>query len=252
MQNAPYNVLCEVLRAARWANRNVQCQGDSDGAGATVVWGADRNSEDEPGATASAAMRGGFNIPYNLAIIMDTTASMASTVKGNPNLHDVADQLRGCRALRQCWQNMIPCSGGATCTEQACLTWTTWHCSCSPRSARNTVQTTISRITAPLVGRGSSVKSVPYNFINVTPGTKQNLNMETTGTDAGVYEIIPFNDVYTKRRGRKLCWRRRPWPRQLVIADPAAQACGARRAGNLLRASDLRRAGGAFTGASGP
>jgi hypothetical protein len=40
------------------------------------------------------------------------------------------------------------------------------------------------------------VSSVPYNFVNVTPGTSQNLAMEPTGADAGAYEIIPFNDVY--------------------------------------------------------
>ena len=34
-------------------------------------------------ATASAAMKGGSNTPYNLAVIMDTTGSMADTVKGD-------------------------------------------------------------------------------------------------------------------------------------------------------------------------
>ena len=43
---------------------------------------------------------------------------------------------------------------------------------------------------------GTGVSSVPYNFVNVTSGAGQNLAMETTGTDAGEYEIIPFNDVY--------------------------------------------------------
>ena len=31
-------------------------------------------------ATATAAMKGGSDIPYNLAVIMDTTASMRSTI----------------------------------------------------------------------------------------------------------------------------------------------------------------------------
>jgi hypothetical protein len=47
---------------------------------------------------------------------------------------------------------------------------------------------------------GTGAGTVPYNFINVTPGSTQNLAMETTtstpNTEAGAYEIIPFNDVY--------------------------------------------------------
>ena len=33
-------------------------------------------------ATATAAMKGGSDIPYNLAVIMDTTASMTDTIQG--------------------------------------------------------------------------------------------------------------------------------------------------------------------------
>jgi hypothetical protein len=54
---------------------------------------------------------------------------------------------------------------------------------------------------------GTGAKSVPYNFVNVTPGytdpktgAADGLAMETTAsnpnTDAGAYEIIPFNDTY--------------------------------------------------------
>ena len=50
-------------------------------------------------------------------------------------------------------------------------------------------------------GRTGGAKSVPYNFVNVTPGTNQNLDMENTGTDAGTYEIIPFNDLYKTSDG---------------------------------------------------
>ena len=81
-------------------------------------------------------------------------------------------------------------------------------------------------------------KSVPYNFINVTPGTNQNLNMENTGTDAGTYEIIPFNDLYKTSDGT-------PDPGFCVGFGRGGRrkgrmrrTFGAGRAGNLLCAGD--------------
>ena len=74
---------------------------------------------------------------------------------------------------------------------QARRTWTTW-----PYSYLPAISTNYSANSYKSDYCGSSVKSVPYNFVNVTSGTSQNLAMESTGTDAGAYEIIPFNDVY--------------------------------------------------------
>ncbi len=142
-------------------------------------------------ANASAAMRGGFNIPYNLAIIMDTTASMASTVKNNPNC-TTSQIVCAVSGFATMLENMSPCSGGSTCSASTPyvddVALFVFPAIKTTYSTNNYHQDYCSNL-------GSSA-SVPYNFVNVTPGTSQNLNMEATGTDAGVYELIPFNDLY--------------------------------------------------------
>jgi Flp pilus assembly protein TadG len=139
--------------------------------------------------TATAAMKGGSGIPYNLAVIMDTTASMATTIPGDK---DCTTSQISCavQGLEVMLQNMDPCAQGATCSSStayvddvALFVFPAPSTSYSANSYKSEYC-------------GSGVKSVPYNFVNVTPGASQNLNMETTGTDAGTYEIVPFNDVY--------------------------------------------------------
>jgi len=139
-------------------------------------------------ATATAAMKGGSDIPYNLAIIMDTTASMASTIKGDK---DCTTSQISCavQGLEVMLQNMDPCAQNTTCAGQPYVDDVALFVFPAPSTkySANTYKSDYC---------GTGVKTVPYNFVNVTPGASQNLNMESTGTDAGEYEIIPFNNTY--------------------------------------------------------
>jgi hypothetical protein len=139
-------------------------------------------------ATATAAMKGGSDIPYNLAIIMDTTASMATTVK---NDKDCTTSQISCavQGLEIMLNNMDPCAQNTTCSGQPYVDDVALFVFPAPSTKYQN-----NNYNSDYCGTG--VKSVPYNFINVTTGSNQNLNMETTGTDAGEYEIIPFNNTY--------------------------------------------------------
>jgi hypothetical protein len=147
-------------------------------------------------ATSSAAMRGGQDIPYNLAIIMDTTASMGDSVKGETGCSgsQIACAVAGFATMLE---NMDPCASDTSCTSSTAVdnvALFVFPALSTTYSANDYKADYCSGLLGGLLG--NSVKSVPYNFINVTPGGSQNLNMETTGTDAGTYEIIPFNDAY--------------------------------------------------------
>ncbi len=66
-------------------------------------------------ATAEAAMRGGTNSPWNLAVVLDTTASMGSS--------DGGAQCSGSRetcaleGMQMLLQDLYPCALGQTCTD---------------------------------------------------------------------------------------------------------------------------------------
>jgi len=139
--------------------------------------------------TASAAMKGGTNIPYNLAIIMDTTGSMGSIIRGDK---DCTTSQISCavQGLEVMLENMDPCQLNTTCSSS------TPYVDDVALFVFPALSTAYSANNYKSDYCGTGVKSVPYNFVNVTPGTSQNLAMESTGTDAGAYEIIPFNDVY--------------------------------------------------------
>ncbi len=193
MQSSPYNVVCEVppgstvginaIKVTQTAQVNLWF-GGLIGITKMNLW-----------ATSSAAMRGGFNIPYNLAVIMDTTQSMSQSVSHDPNCttSQITCAVSGFKTMLE---NMYPCTGGSTCTSS------TPYVDDVALFVFPAVSTTYSGnnysadYCASGHGGGSSATSVPYNFINVTPGTNQNLNMENSGTDAGAYEIVPFNDLY--------------------------------------------------------
>ncbi len=139
-------------------------------------------------ASASASMKGGSDIPYNLAIIMDTTSSMNSTIKGDK---DCTTSQISCAVagLEVMLENMDPCALSTTCTS-------------STPYVDDVALFVFPPVPYSSTGNykpqycGTGISSVPYNFVNVTSGTGQNLAITTSGTDAGEYEIIPFNDVY--------------------------------------------------------
>ncbi|MGA2338835.1 MAG: TadG family pilus assembly protein [Terracidiphilus sp.] len=140
-------------------------------------------------ATASAAMKGGSDIPYNLAVIMDTTASMQDTIPGDK---DCTTSQISCavQGLEVMLENMDPCAQNTTCSKSTpYVDDVALFVFPAPSTAFSA-----NEYNSQYCGLGAT--SVPYNFVNVTPGTNQNLAMESTGADAGAYEIIPFNDVY--------------------------------------------------------
>ena len=185
MSAAPFNVVCLQPPGSSVSINAIKVTQTAD----VNLWfgGLIGISSMHLAATSSAAMRGGFNIPYNLAIIMDTTASMASTVKGNPNC-TTAQIVCAINGFTTMLENMSPCSGGSTCTASTSyvddVALFVFPAISTKYSANNYHQDYCSKL--------SSSDSVPYNFINVTPGTKQNLNMQSTGTDAGRLRDHPF------------------------------------------------------------
>jgi Flp pilus assembly protein TadG len=139
--------------------------------------------------TATAAMKGGTDIPYNLAIIMDTTGSMQSTIR---NDKDCTTSQISCavQGLEVMLENMDPCQLNTACTagspyvdDVALFVFPALSTNYSANDYKSDYC-------------GSGSRSVPYNFVDVKNGSSQNLDMESTGTDAGAYEIIPFNDTY--------------------------------------------------------
>jgi hypothetical protein len=137
-------------------------------------------------AKATASMKGGQNTPYNLAIIMDTTSSMNTTIKGDKDCttSQISCAVAGLEAMLE---NMDPCAQDTTCTSSTPFVddVALFVFPAVPYSSTGNYK-------ADYCGTGSS--SVPYNFVDVTGSA--NLAMETTGTDAGAYEVIPFNDTY--------------------------------------------------------
>jgi Flp pilus assembly protein TadG len=150
-------------------------------------------------ATSTAAMKGAANTPYNLAVIMDTTNSMSDTIKGDKNCtkSQISCAVAGLEAMLN---QMDPCQLNTTCTS-------------STPYVDNVALFVFPAIAANATGNyksdycGTGAATVPYNFVNVTPGwidpltnLPDGLDMETLAsspkTNAGAYEIIPFNTAY--------------------------------------------------------
>ena len=202
MQNSPFDVECQAPPAGTGAcSSSATCNVITVTQTAQVpLWigGLLGMRKMNMSANASAVMRGGQNIPYNLAIIMDTTASMQSTIKNDP---DCTSSQISCavQGLMVMLENMDPCPLNETCPGNsnyvdsvALFVFPALNTSYSANDYNTDY-------CSGLLGLGhllGGAKSVPYNFVNVTPGSSQNLNMENTGSDAGSYEIIPFNNSY--------------------------------------------------------
>jgi hypothetical protein len=158
-------------------------------------------------ATSSASMKGGSDIPYNLAVIMDTTASMKDTVKNDKDC-TTSQIVCAVQGLEVMLENMDPCAQNTTCTS-------------STPYVDDVAVFVFPPVPYSSTGNykpqycGTGVSSVPYNFVNVTSGSSQNLAIATTGSNAGTYEIIPFNDVYKTNDTSSL-----------AVASALAQAVG--------------------------
>ncbi len=151
-------------------------------------------------ATATAAMKGAANTPYNLAVIMDTTNSMANTIPRDTfcTTSQISCAVQGLQTMLGL---MSPCAQNTTCTS------TTPYVDdvalfVFPAIAANSSNNNYNSDYC-----GSGVHSVPYNFVNVTPGwvdpatnLQDGLDMEGSksnpNSNAGAYGIIPFNTIY--------------------------------------------------------
>jgi Flp pilus assembly protein TadG len=148
-------------------------------------------------ATSTAAMKGAANTPYNLAVIMDTTGSMAQTIHGDKNCttSQISCAVAGLEAMLN---QMDPCELNTACTADTVDNVALFV---FPAIAANSTANYHSDYC------GSGMATVPYNFINVTPGwvdpatnLQDGLDMEGSksnpNSNAGAYGIIPFNTIY--------------------------------------------------------
>ncbi len=124
-------------------------------------------------ATSTAAMQGGAYLPDNIAILVDTTASMATNDSGaQPGCsgkQQIACALLGAQTLLGV---LTPCSTGTTCT-----------------AASKPVNTVSLFVFPSVLGTTASKDYIcptsnptiePYTFMNVTPGGTQNLSEPST------------------------------------------------------------------------
>ena len=150
-------------------------------------------------ALASASMKGGAHPPYNIAVIIDTTASMQGTASTSDGC---ASSLLGliqptqiqCAVygVEQMLLEMYPCVGSGSCTTSGNYADAV-SLFVFPAISMSDTSTDYNNDYCGLLGDST----VPYNFINVTSGS-QNLAMEGTKgqTDAGTYQLIPFDTAY--------------------------------------------------------
>ena len=143
--------------------------------------------------SATASMRGGTSIPYNIAVIIDTTASMASGYSGGgcSGSSQISCAVAGLKTLLQ---NMDPCYLNTTCT--ASTAYVDGVALFVFPALNNAASNVAKDTTCPT----SNPATVPYGFTNVTPGATQNLTLPTSATlypnNSGTYEVVTFNDTY--------------------------------------------------------
>jgi len=153
-------------------------------------------------ATASATMKGGAHPPYNIAVIIDTTASMkdaASTSDGCSSTLGIGSPSQiecAVYGLEQMLLEMYPCENSSTCGTSTGFADSVSLFVFPALALSNSDYSKNNNFNNDYCGTGDS--TVPYNFINVTAGTSQNLSMESTSgqTDAGTYQIVPFETTY--------------------------------------------------------
>ena len=157
-------------------------------------------------AVSYAAMRGGTDTPYNIAVIIDTTNSMTSTAPSGDGCGSSATNIKCAVAgLKTMLQLMDPCPLNETCPGNATyvdgvslFTFPAITVATETKSG-NTVETgPYDDTTCPT----TNPPIVPYAFINVaTSGQNLALPSSTTGTSysssyAGTYQVMGFDDGY--------------------------------------------------------
>jgi hypothetical protein len=157
-------------------------------------------------AVSYAAMRGGSDTPYNIAVIIDSTNSMTASAPSGDGCGSGATQIKCAVAgLKLMLEDMDPCPLNQTCPGNtsyvdgvALFTFPPISVATETKSG-NTVQTgPYDDTTCPT----TNPPIVPYAFINVaTSGQNLALPNSTSGTSysanyAGTYQVMAFDDGY--------------------------------------------------------
>ena len=146
-------------------------------------------------SSATASMRGAASIPYNVAVILDTTASMGSNTDSScGGITRIACAMKGVQM-----QNMAPCAGSGTCSisnnvaansvdRVALFTFPNIYASQAGGST-----------TTPKLGQlcnGYGTGSIPvYSFPSPSGTTYTNLT-SSTPTTTPTYQLTPFWSDY--------------------------------------------------------
>lgn len=140
-------------------------------------------------AVSTAAISGGSNTPWNIAIVLDTTDSMSSKDSGlQCSGTQISCALLGVQALLE---DLYPCAMGTTCS--ALKT--------NPLMVSGAVDSvslfvfppvTTATETKDYVCNTSNPTTAPYTFSDVTAGSSQNLNLPAADT----YQVIQWSSNY--------------------------------------------------------
>jgi Flp pilus assembly protein TadG len=166
-------------------------------------------------ATGTAAMAGGTNIPYNLAIVMDTTASMADTMTSGTcsGEEQITCAVNGLTTMLEymypCALNTTCSSGGAYVDDVSLFVFP---------AISTTYKANDYKTDYCYTGNNTSDSSVPYNFQNVSssPGNYDLATVTTNGIGPGAYELIPFENTYKSNDSTT----------NLTVSDALAEAVG--------------------------
>lgn len=135
-------------------------------------------------ATATAAMKGGTNTPWNIAIILDTTKSMANTDNGKQCTGtQISCALKGVQALLG---NLSPCGLGQTCNSSAAYVDSVSLYVFPPVSTNDV---TFDYCTSNKVG------STSYTYKSGSSPTHGYYVVPTLSTGY-TYQVIPFSNDY--------------------------------------------------------
>ena len=149
-------------------------------------------------AVSYAVMRGGSDNPYNIAVVMDTTASMKNSAPSGDGCGTGATQIGcGVAGLKKMLQLMDPCPlnqicpGNAAYVDGVALFVFPAVTETTEVKGGNTVATgPYDDTTCPT----TNPPIVPYSFPNVTTGGNQNLILPysptTYSTLAGTYQVM--------------------------------------------------------------
>ena len=140
-------------------------------------------------AAATAAIRGGANTPWNIAIIMDTTASMGDEDSGlQCNNTQINCALQGFQVLLN---DLYPCQMGQTCTADTGVT------PVDSVSLFAFPAMTSGTVSHDYVCKTSDPSIVAYTFPNTSPAYSSGAPASNLQLPSGdTYQILPFENNY--------------------------------------------------------